>query len=54
VIKESLEDALSPMKKALVDAVPKVIERMKRAIRLRTKKGDTVIIAGIGNTMGIA
>ncbi len=53
VIKESLEDALSPMKKSLVDAVPKVIERMKNAVLLRTEKGDTVIIAGIGNTIGI-
>lgn len=54
VIKESLEEALSPMKKALVDAVPKVVEKIKSAIRLRTKKGDTIIVAGIGNTMGIA
>ncbi|MFX1564166.1 MAG: DUF1512 family protein [Promethearchaeota archaeon] len=54
LIKESLEDALSPMKKVLVDAVPKVIERIKNAILLRTKKGDTIIIAGIGNSIGIA
>jgi hypothetical protein len=54
VIKESLEDALAPMKKTLVDAVPKVIERIKNAVLLRTKKGDTIIIAGIGNTVGIA
>ena len=53
VIKESLEDALAPMKKSLVDAVPKVVERMKNAVRLRTTKGDTIIIAGIGNTIGI-
>jgi hypothetical protein len=54
VIKESLEDALSPMKKVLVDAVPKVIERIKNAILLRTNKGETIIVAGIGNTIGIA
>lgn len=54
VIKESLVDALSPMKKALVDAVPKTIERIKNVIRQRTQKGDTLIIAGIGNTIGIA
>ena len=54
VIKESLEDALAPMKKTLVDAVPKVIEKMKNAVLNRTEKGDTVIIAGIGNTIGIA
>jgi hypothetical protein len=54
IIKESIEDALCPMKKVLVDAVPKVIERIKNAIRLRTKKGDTIVLAGIGNTIGIA
>ncbi len=54
IIKESLEDALSPMKKILVDAVPKIIERIKNAIMLRTKNGDTVIVAGIGNSIGIA
>lgn len=54
LIKESIEDALSPMKKVLVDAVPKVIERIKNAILLRTKTGDTVIVAGIGNSIGIA
>lgn len=54
VIKESLEDALSPMKKALVDAVPKVIDRLKTLILNNSAKGDTLIIAGIGNTIGIA
>lgn len=53
IIKESLEDALGPMKKSLVDAVPKVVEKMKNAILHRTTKGDTIIIAGIGNTTGI-
>jgi hypothetical protein len=54
IVKESIEDALCPMKKSLVDAVPKVIERIKNGIRLRTQKGDTVVVAGIGNTIGIA
>jgi hypothetical protein len=53
VIKESLEDALAPMKKALVDAVPKVVEKMKEYVLDFTEKGDSVIIAGIGNTIGI-
>ncbi|MFW9935450.1 MAG: DUF1512 family protein [Candidatus Thorarchaeota archaeon] len=53
VIKESLEDALAPMKKSLVDAVPKVVEKMKEYVLDFTEKGDSVIIAGIGNTIGI-
>ena len=54
VIKESLEDALAPMKKVLVEAVPTTVEYIKNTIRLRSDKGDTIILAGIGNTIGIA
>ena len=57
VIKESLEDALGPMKKVLVDSVhlkeKGVIDKIKKRILDRTKKGDRVIVAGIGNTIGI-
>ena len=37
----------------IVDAIDGVIERVKRIILERTKPGDSVIIAGIGNTIGI-
>jgi hypothetical protein len=30
-----------------------VIERIKRLVIERTKPGDTIIVAGIGNTIGI-
>ena len=53
IIKESIGDAVSTMRKEVIDAVDKVIERVKRLILERTKKGDSVIIAGIGNTIGI-
>jgi hypothetical protein len=53
IIKESLGDAVSTMRKEVIDAVDNVIERIKRLILERTKKGDSVIIAGIGNTIGI-
>ena len=54
VIKESEEDAYGTMKKEIGDAVPKVKELLKNAILERTKAGDEIIIAGIGNTIGIA
>jgi hypothetical protein len=41
------------MRKEIVDAMDGVIERIKRLILERTKNGDSVIIAGIGNTIGI-
>jgi len=52
-IKEDVGDAVSPMRKEIFDAVDGVIERIKRLIRERTKEGDFVVIAGIGNTIGI-
>ncbi|MCW4016189.1 MAG: DUF1512 domain-containing protein [Candidatus Bathyarchaeota archaeon] len=53
IVKQDLGDAVSPMRKEIFDAADPVIERIKRLILERTKKGDTVIIAGIGNTIGI-
>jgi len=52
-VKEDIGDSISPMRKEIFDAVDNVIERIKRLIRERTKEGDFVIIAGIGNSIGI-
>jgi len=52
-IKEDIGDVISPMRKEIFDAVDSVIERIKRLIRERTKEGDFIIIAGIGNSIGI-
>jgi hypothetical protein len=53
VIKEDVGDAVSPMRKEVFDAVDVAIERVKRVIMERTKEGDNVIVAGIGNSIGI-
>jgi hypothetical protein len=53
VIKEDVGDAVSPMRKEVFDAVDAAIERVKRVIMEKTKEGDTVIVAGIGNSIGI-
>lgn len=54
VIKQSIQEAVTTMKKEIADAVEPVLERIKRLIVERTKEGELVIIAGIGNTAGIA
>jgi len=54
VIKEDIGDAVSPMRKEIFDSIDKTIERVKQIILERTKEGDKVIIAGIGNSIGIA
>ncbi len=53
VVKEDIGDAVSPMRKKISDAADKVIERVKDVIMERTKKGDKIIIVGVGNTIGI-
>lgn len=53
IIKESFREAITPLNRQLARAVDATVERVKRAIRERTKPGDVVIVAGIGNTIGI-
>ena len=53
IVKESIQEAITPMKNEILEAGEKVIERIKRLIIERTKPGDTIIVAGIGNTIGI-
>jgi len=53
IVKEDVGDAVSPLRKEIFDSVENVIERIKQVVLERTKEGDKVIIAGIGNTIGI-
>ncbi|MEM2604410.1 MAG: DUF1512 family protein, partial [Candidatus Korarchaeum sp.] len=41
------------MSEEIAKSVDDVIERVKAVIRSKTMPGDYVIVAGIGNTMGI-
>jgi len=54
LIKVGIEDVVSAMRKEIANSVEEVIKRIKRIILEMTKEGDHVIIAGIGNTIGIA
>jgi hypothetical protein len=53
ICKQSLEDAITTMKRPITQSVPNFVEKIKMAIRKRTEKGSKIIIAGIGNTIGI-
>ncbi|MGY5852661.1 MAG: DUF1512 domain-containing protein [Candidatus Thorarchaeota archaeon] len=53
VIKENEAAAVGVMDKKIIESVPEVIKRIKTAILKRTKPGDRIILAGIGNTIGI-
>lgn len=53
ICKQSLEDAITTMKRSITQSVPHIVEKVKMAIRKRTERGTSVIVAGIGNTLGI-
>ncbi|NIM45448.1 MAG: DUF1512 domain-containing protein, partial [Nitrososphaeria archaeon] len=54
LIKEGIGDVVSTMRKEITNSVEEVTGRIRRIILETTKEGDHVIIAGVGNTMGIA
>lgn len=54
VVKQSLIDAISVMKKEIAEASDKAVAVVQRIIEEKTKEGDTVLIIGVGNTLGVA
>ncbi len=53
-IKMGLEEAITAMKKEIIDGVNAAIEKVKKLILEVTKPGDTVIVVGVGNTIGVS
>jgi hypothetical protein len=53
LVKESQVEALTAMKKEIADASGGVADALSAVIEQRTKEGDSVLFAGIGNTLGI-
>jgi hypothetical protein len=54
VVKMSNKEAISEMTPKIREALTEASNRVKQAILKTTKLGDTVILAGIGNTLGVA
>jgi len=53
LVKESDTEAITTMKQEIVDAIPRVMEVISGIIEKRTKEGGKVLLAGIGNTLGV-
>lgn len=53
VIKQSIVDAISVMKKEIADSAEKVHALLNRIIEEKTKEGDKVLIVGVGNSLGV-
>jgi hypothetical protein len=53
LIKEGEEDVMTTMKKGIAEGAAKAAQVVERMIEETTHEGDCVILAGIGNTLGI-
>ncbi len=53
VIYESIVEAITPMREAIAKAADKIVEKVKQIINEKIEEGATVIVAGIGNSVGI-
>jgi len=54
LVKQSLLEAITVMRKEIAEASDKVQVLVNRVIEEKTKEGDKVLLAGIGNTLGVA
>jgi hypothetical protein len=52
-IKEGMEHVVAPLVEPLFEATDKAVESIKRLILDYSQSGDTVVVAGIGNTIGV-
>jgi len=53
LVKQSLLEAITIMRKEIAEAADKVQTLINRVIEEKTKEGDKVLLAGIGNTLGV-
>jgi hypothetical protein len=53
LVKEGEEDVMSTMKKEIADGADKAAEAVTRTIEENSNEGDVVLLAGIGNTLGV-
>ncbi len=51
-IKVGMEEAITPMRKSIFDALPKVVELIKEFIK-ETKRTDKIVVIGVGNSSGV-
>jgi hypothetical protein len=54
LVKQSILEAITVMRKEIAEASDKVTQVLNRLIEEKTKEGDEVLVAGIGNSLGVA
>jgi hypothetical protein len=53
IVKQSLQDAITVMRKEIADASEKVTDTIHSVIEDKTFEGQSVLVIGVGNTMGV-
>ncbi len=53
VVKMSEKEAVSEMNEKVRAAVPLAVERFRRLLEEKSEPGDTVLLVGVGNTIGV-
>ncbi len=54
LVKQSILEAITVMRKEIAEASDKVVQVLNRLIEEKTKEGDEILLAGIGNSLGVA
>ena len=53
VIFQSITEAITPMRESIAKAADVVLEKVRKVILEKAREGEVVVIAGIGNTVGV-
>lgn len=54
IVKQSVQDAITVMRKEIADSFEKVTGTVYGIIEDKTEEGQSVLVIGVGNTMGVA
>ena len=54
VIKQSIKEAITLMKKEISDAAEKTTSQIYELIKENTKEGQSALVIGVGNTLGVS
>ncbi len=54
VVKQSIKEAITLMKKEIADSSDKVLVQLQDVIRGNSKSGQCVLVVGVGNTLGVS
>ncbi|MCI0559619.1 MAG: DUF1512 domain-containing protein, partial [Nitrososphaera sp.] len=54
IVKQSIQDAITIMRKEVADSFGKVSDTVYAVIDDKTSSGQSVLVIGVGNTLGVA